>query len=61
MARVSFNFGRILLGLVLIAMGYIMLQDGHKLYDKYLHAFRKMILPNTLGSDKFFGTGISYE
>lgn len=61
MSRLSFNTGRMLLGLVVIAMGFFIYQDGIRVYEKYLHALRKMYLPHTKPSDIAYNLGLSYN
>jgi hypothetical protein len=59
--NLPFNIARVLLALCVIAFGYQMLTSGHYYYDKYVHAVRKMILPESLPSHKPFGSNITYE
>ena len=61
MARLTFHIGRILLGLVLIAMGYHIYMQGHQAYNKYLHALRRLALPDSQASSQFMTTGITFE
>ena len=57
----TFTVGRILLALSLIAFGYHMLTNGYIYYEKYVHAVRKMIAPDSLPSHKPFGMPYSYD
>ena len=59
MAR--FNLGKVLFGVALLFMGYTMLHEQHRIYDRYLNAFRKQIFPTTLGSDTILGTELTMD
>ena len=59
--NLPFNLARVLLALCIIAFGYHMFMSGHYYYDKYVHAVRKMLLPESLPSHKPFGYNITYE
>eukprot|EP00347_Sterkiella_histriomuscorum_P021944 403332228 len=59
--KVIFFIGRLLLAVALIAMGYHMYNHGHSLYNKHLHALRKLALPDSQGSSLVPGIGITYE
>ena len=61
MARITFHSGRILLGLILIAMGYSIYTSGHHTYNKHLHAIRKLIYPDSQASSVFMNTGLTFE
>ena len=60
-SRLEYHLGRTLLGLILIAMGFFMFQQGHPFYNKYVHAFRKMLLPDSQASQQALGLGLTYE
>lgn len=60
MARISFHIGRYILGMVVLAMGFFVFQEGGPIYDKYLHSLRKMYLPHSRGSDMINYLNISY-
>mmetsp|Transcript_17837 Transcript_17837/g.17072 ORF Transcript_17837/g.17072 Transcript_17837/m.17072 type:complete len:107 (+) Transcript_17837:3-323(+) len=38
---------------MLVGMGYLMVQDQHRIYNKYLHALRKQFMPESMGTDPF--------
>ena len=61
MAKLSFHIGRILLGFVLIALGYYTFTNGHQAYNKYLHAIRKLVLPDSQASSTIASLGITFE
>ncbi len=61
MAKVSFHIGRILLGILLIAMGYYTYSNGHQAYNKYLHAIRRLAFTESQASSIIPSLGISYE
>lgn len=59
--NLTFTFGRVLLALILIAFGYQMLTNGFIYYEKYVHAVRKMLVPESLPSHKPFGLSFTYD
>ncbi len=59
--NLTFTVGRILLALILIAFGYQMFMNGYIYYEKYVHAVRKMLAPDSLPSHKPFGLPLSYD
>ena len=58
--KIIFFIGRLVFALSLIAMGYVIFTQGHNVYDKYLHAFRKQFLPDTSATAKVVGS-ITWE
>lgn len=61
MSRQSYHTGRILLSLIVIAIGIMTIMEGDRIYDKYLHSIRKTYLPNSKGSDMAFNLNITFE
>lgn len=61
MAKITFHIGRILLGLLLIAMGYYTYTNGHQAYNKHLHSLRRLAFPDSQASSIIPALGISYE
>jgi hypothetical protein len=59
--KISYHIGRILLGMMLIGLGYFLYTSGHQQFDKYLHAVRKLILPDSQASSKIPYLEITYE
>ena len=59
--KITYHIGRIFLGLMLIAMGYFIFTSGHQQFDKYLHAIRKILIPNSQGSSKVPMIEVTYE
>ena len=56
-----FHVGRLILAFALIAMGCFIYMNGVHVYDKYLHAVRKMFLPDSYGSQTALSTQITYD
>ena len=57
-----FTIGCVLLVLTLIAFGYHMLMmQGYVYYEKYVHAVRKMLAPDSLPSHKPLGLPYTYD
>lgn len=61
MSRQSYHTGRILLSLIVIAIGIMTIMEGDRIYDKYLHSIRKTYLPSSKGSDMAFNLNITFE
>jgi len=60
--NLTFTIGRVVLALTLIAFGYHMLMmQGYVYYEKYVHAVRKMVFPDSLPSHKPFGLPYTYD
>ncbi|CDW74289.1 UNKNOWN [Stylonychia lemnae] len=59
--KITYFLGRLLFSLFLIAIGYHMFQNGHQIYNRYLHALRKLILPESQGSGLVPLIGITFE
>ena len=59
--NLPFTIARVLLGLFVLAFGYHMFVSGHYYYDKYVHAVRKMLLPDSLPSHKPFNLNFTYD
>ena len=52
------RLGRILFGLSLAYMGYQMLMDGPEFYSQFLHAWRRMLAPDTKNR---ISAGLTFE
>ncbi len=57
----SYTIGRIILALTLIAMAIMTYFNGENYFNKYYHAVRKMMLPDSMGSQLAFGTSLTWD
>ena len=53
--KLVYFIGRVIFAMSLIVMGFLIFMNGHYVYDKYLHAFRKQFLPDSHGSQTVLG------
>ena len=57
----TYTLGRVILGLTLLVMGFIIYANGDNYYNKYYHAVRKMLLPDSMGSHLVMGTSLTWD
>ena len=59
--KLGISFSRLMMGCFLIYLGIVTVTDsGERTYNKYLHAIRKMLLPNSKPGD-FFVPGLTMD
>lgn len=58
---ITFHVSRLLLSVLLAAFAYYFWEHGHSIYDRYLHALRKVFSPESFGSSQVPYLGMTYE
>ena len=58
---ITFHIARLLLSVLLVAFAYYFWEQGHPIYDKYLHAVRKVFYPESFGSSQVPYLGMTFE
>ena len=55
----AYAIGRVILALSLLAMSLMIFTNGTTYYGKYYHEIRKMLVPDSMASNKVLGTTVT--
>jgi hypothetical protein len=57
----AYAIGRVILALSLLAMSLMIFTNGTTYYGKYYHEIRKMLVPDSMASNKVLGTTVTWD